>query len=132
MKSLYFYKLWLFIGMLLVAIVLFFSFAYFEPGTAEFEVPHADKVFHFLSYSSLGYWFSQCFFNRFFKRTLILLFVMGTSIEFLQPFTGYRTFDFFDIVANTIGCLIGIFLSHSFLKNGLSFVDQKLHQLTRS
>jgi len=33
--------------------------------------------------------------------------LMGIALEFLQGMTGYRTFDVFDMIANTIGVALG-------------------------
>jgi glycopeptide antibiotics resistance protein len=35
---------------------------------------------------------------------------MGLSLEILQSFTGFRQADIFDMVANTIGVGIGLFI----------------------
>ena len=42
-------------------------------------------------------------------RLLIFLFLYGITIEIIQFFTPYRTFSLFDVLANTIGLMLGFF-----------------------
>lgn len=39
---------------------------------------------------------------------LLLAFAYGVLIEVIQPYIPGRTFDYYDILSNTIGCFIGL------------------------
>ena len=99
-------KLWLFVGYLLVLVIIYSSLTS-DPVTI--EVRFFDKYAHTLSYFLLMGWFVQIYHSR---KTLLLfamLFVcMGIGLEFLQGLTGYRQFDTYDMLANTLGVLIAL------------------------
>jgi VanZ family protein len=53
------------------------------------------------------------------SMVFMICFTYGVAIESLQPLlVSDRIFDYFDIIANLIGCVIGIFLyNFVYLKN---------------
>lgn len=81
-------------------------------------VDFADKIFHFCAYIVLSMlWFYTCF--KFFKlernkalTTAVLgAVVFGIVIEVLQKeLTDYRSFEFYDALANTLGALLTAFI----------------------
>ena len=44
-------------------------------------------------------------------RLAVTLIAMGITIEYLQRATGYRTFEYADMLANTAGVTLGLILS---------------------
>ena len=66
-----------------------------------------DKLHHFLAYAWLMYWFRQVFFRWpwFWPAFLTLL---GIGLEFLKGWSGRRFFEFYDMVANTLGVFGGL------------------------
>jgi VanZ family protein len=77
-----------------------------SPPKVDFE--QGDKVGHFIAYGSLMAWF--CFlYRKAFSRVLYGAgFVsMGIGLEFIQGMLGYRTYEVFDMYANTLGVLLG-------------------------
>lgn len=80
------------------------------PPMGDFE--HSDKVKHLVAYSILSFfWLLSCYFGKVKIKILHLIFVLiayGVIIEVLQSnITSYRTGDLLDIIANSIGVLIG-------------------------
>ncbi|KAI8330451.1 hypothetical protein BC941DRAFT_475563 [Chlamydoabsidia padenii] len=73
-----------------------------------------DKVLHFGTFCIL----SICLYylwNLTFKRNLILtgsiLFFLTIGSEFIQGLLPYRTFDWYDILANVLGSLTGLMMA---------------------
>jgi VanZ family protein len=77
-----------------------------SPPKVDFE--QSDKLGHFLAYGSLMLWF--CFLYAALKARIAYaagFIAMGVVLEFIQGALGYRTYEVFDMVANTIGVLLG-------------------------
>ena len=119
-----FKHLWLAIGCLLIVYVFYSSL---RPDPIELDIDDFDKYAHTFAYFVLMGWFTQIYQQK--KRVLILavgFVLMGILIEILQGFSGYRQFDYYDMLANSSGVLLGWLLSMTPLKNTLSYFDQKL------
>jgi VanZ family protein len=76
-----------------------------SPPKAVFEA--SDKLAHLLGYGTLMFWFSQLY-----TRTTRIVYgasfiAMGVALEFVQGQLGYRTYEVFDMYANTLGVLLG-------------------------
>ncbi len=102
-----------------VVYTLLITVAFLSPATdiPEVNLPFLDKLAHVLIHWVLcviwlGYTFSGDRYhisNKIVFVVLLICFFYGISIEALQHwFTLSRKFDLFDIVANGIGCLIGL------------------------
>ena len=49
------------------------------------------------------------FFQKFpISTTLLISFVFGCMIEVIQPYIPGRTFDYYDIISNSTGCILGV------------------------
>lgn len=103
---------WLALGWLWVATVSYLSLMPHPPEPVSFD--GVDKLEHALAYTLLMLWFCQIVVA---KRARILLFiafvVMGVAIEILQGLSGYRYFEYADMLANTTGVLIGFCLAYT-------------------
>ena len=95
---------WLTIAWLLVAAVIVLSLVRVGGDPRS----QGDKVGHVLAYATLMFWFSQIY-ARGRTRLLIAaaLALMGVALEIAQGFTGYRSFEYADMAANTVGVAIG-------------------------
>ncbi len=69
---------------------------------------YQDKVMHFIAYTILAILYSLTVKNH--LKVLLCALVIGTSIEILQYFTPYRSFELLDIIADLFGSLLGILL----------------------
>lgn len=97
---------WLAVGWLWVAGIFYVSLMPHPPQPVHFW--SADKLEHALAYSLLMLWFCQVYRQRRSRVVLAsLLVVMGVAIEYLQRETGYRTFDYADMLANFTGVIVG-------------------------
>ncbi|HEV3007636.1 MAG TPA: VanZ family protein [Burkholderiales bacterium] len=78
------------------------------PAPPEVDIAHSDKLGHFAGYGLLMFWFAQLYQQRKSRIAYALGFVaMGVGLEFLQGQLGYRTYEVFDMYANTLGVLLG-------------------------
>ncbi len=97
---------WLGFGLVWVIAIFYFSLMPHPPQPMHFW--GADKLQHALTYCLLMLWFSQVYRQR--KSRLVLAMVlvaMGISIEYLQGETGYRLFEYADMLANVTGVVVG-------------------------
>jgi VanZ family protein len=78
------------------------------PSPPQVDVAHGDKLGHFAAYGLLMFWFSWLYAA---KRTRVAYAVaftaMGVGLELLQGQLGFRNYDVLDMVANTLGVLLG-------------------------
>ena len=76
------------------------------PPRLDFE--HGDKLGHFAGYGTLMWWFCLLYTRRTTRIAYALLWTcMGIGLEFAQGQLGYRTYEVYDMYANTLGVLIG-------------------------
>lgn len=102
------YHNWLVITVALSLIILVLSL---YPNNQASEVSGTvDKIYHIIAYLSLS--FLVALRNPF---TYILIFIylisFGISIELIQPYF-HRSFELLDILANTVGIILGIFFAY--------------------
>lgn len=70
-----------------------------------------DKTAHFLSFAATGFLWMK--FNGFWLKNFVWLLIFAILIEIVQyllPIEFHRSFDKYDILADTIGILIGFFI----------------------
>ena len=65
---------------------------------------HGDKWIHFILYFVLVSWFIQIY-QQWSSQFLVLVLsiVLGMTLEVLQGMTGYRSFDYYDALSNSMG-----------------------------
>ena len=121
-------KLWLILGWLLVALIIFLSLYPKPPQPLEFE--QSDKVSHILAYMILMLWFANIYPQRSSQLQLSIgFFVMGVCLELLQGMTQYRTFSYIDMLANGIGILLALYLAKTRLATYLLRLDTWLNSI---
>jgi len=97
---------WLALGWLGVAAIFYLSLMPHPPEPVHFW--NADKLEHALAYCLLMLWFCQVYRQRRPRLMLAMLLVaMGALIEYMQRETGYRFFDYADMLSNATGVLVG-------------------------
>ena len=78
------------------------------PHPPEIPISAGDKLAHLLTYITLMFWFAQVDIQHRQRLRWALAFIaMGIALEFAQGMTAYRSFDGFDMLANTVGVLLG-------------------------
>lgn len=97
--------LWLAIGYALVALIIFLSLT---PSPPSIDVEQGDKLGHLLAYGSLMFWFCQLYASRRSRIAHAIAFAaLGVALEFAQGMTDYRTFEYYDMLANATGVVLG-------------------------
>lgn len=115
--------IWLILGWLWVAVIFYLSLVPSPPQPVNF--PDADKIEHALAYGLLMLWFCQVCLRLTLRIWLALLLItMGIAIEYLQRATGYRTFDYADMLANAAGVMMGWLLASTGIVNVYNIIDQ--------
>ena len=94
-------------GIMLIMII--FTFSLFENLGSSLNVMN-DKIIHFTAYTALSFLVFRA--SRTFKRVLLFtgLVSLGLLTEFLQYSSGLRNFEYMDIIANTLGVLVGFLI----------------------
>ncbi|MDH5378514.1 MAG: VanZ family protein [Gammaproteobacteria bacterium] len=118
-------KKWLAFGWVWVALVWYVSLTPNPPDTS--GVMWGDKWAHFATYAFLLLWFAQVYKGKGLLFTVLTLVAMGVLIEFIQGYTGYRSFDYYDMLANSIGVGLGLLLSFSRLGHVLELIRMKVN-----
>lgn len=103
--------------LLVVAAILYLSLARTSAPDDMPQIPHADKIVHFIMYLGvmLAFYldvYRQSLSQKSFRRRLVwglfLCVVFGGVVELLQMYcTTYRTGDWWDWVADALGVLAG-------------------------
>lgn len=109
MNKLKFSNLWLSIGLLLIALVVGASFISNPCHALYFE--GRDKVGHFAVYMAITFCFAQLYTRNQARWVIALaLVILGIGVEYLQRSTGFHTFEYADMGANTVGVLCAMLL----------------------
>jgi VanZ family protein len=82
------------------------------------ELPHLDKVLHFIAYALLGALFLRAFKTSRIKNNVKLMLILsillsslyGISDEIHQYFVPYRSADLMDVLADILGGIIGVYI----------------------
>lgn len=124
------YRLWISIGWALITLIVYLSLTVSPPEILEFAF--ADKLKHLFAYSVLMGWFTQLYPSLKARRVWALaLFLLGVAVEFIQGWSGYRFFDVADMAANSLGVLLGWWLSTKWLAGSLLRVDSVLSRWSK-
>jgi VanZ family protein len=120
-----FARLWLTVGWVLILLVVFLSLSPEPPELIEFE--QGDKLGHLVAYLSLMLWFANIYSRKNQQISLsVAFFAMGAILEFLQGLSGYRTFQYSDMVANGVGVFLGWLLAKTWFGTFLLKLDKLL------
>jgi VanZ family protein len=83
------------------------------------EIKNADKFYHTFSYFVLAFFWLFSFYEKPQKKYIIVILciIFGIIIEILQnKLTAYRTGDVLDVLANTFGIILALFVFNLFSK----------------
>ena len=123
MKELKLKTLWLTIGWLLILLIWYLSLA--QDPLPKIEIENSDKLGHFLAYGLLMGWFAQIY-HQIKSRILLMagFIIMGIVIEFAQGMTDYRSFQYADMLADSIGVLFAVLITHGTMSRILLNVEK--------
>ena len=123
-------NLWLVLGVIFVLLVIVVSLIPDPPNPAEFK--GSDKVGHFSAYTFMMLWFAQIYARNRIRWVIALaLIMMGVVLECLQGLSGYRTFEYADMGANTAGVLFAMLLAQTPLAKVLIVVESSLFRFRK-
>jgi VanZ family protein len=119
-----FKRFWIVNGIGFVLLVVYLSLT---PDPPDLDVPYGMKIGHTFAYCWLMLWFAQIYRSGSARLRLVVAFcAMGILLEFFQGFTEYRTFEYSDMVINSVGVAVGLLLSTTPLQNGLAALESVL------
>jgi VanZ family protein len=75
------------------------------PAPPEVDIEDGDKLGHLAGYGATMFWFAQLYARRVLCAGGFV--AMGVGLEFVQGWLGYRSFELYDMLANTLGVLLG-------------------------
>jgi VanZ family protein len=110
-------RFWLLLGWLLVLFVIYLSLT---PDPVEVPVEQGDKFGHILAYAALMSWFANLYEGLARRIQFAIGFVaLGVVLEFVQGWTGYRSFEVADMAADAAGVAVGWFFAPPRIPNYL-------------
>lgn len=105
---------WLIGAWSLVGVVAYLSLMPNPPTPFEFRM--FDKVEHGIAYAAMSWWFCQIYQSaRSRLWVCVALLAYGVLIEILQGMTGYRYFEYADMLADGVGVVAGLLLARTVL-----------------
>ncbi len=126
LKNLKYIKTWFALGLLWVLIVIAVSLYPRPPDLS--SIRFGDKIVHSLSYFLLMFWFLQIIKVQAEIFMVLMLISVGIMIEILQGLSGYRTFDIYDMLANSFGVILAWPLKNTSL---VDLIDKLESQMMR-
>lgn len=123
---LHWFRIWWGIGWCWVALVWYLSLTA-KPPLPDLDIAFADKYGHLLAYAWLMGWFGnvyQCSHARIIYAVVFVL--MGVGLEFLQGIGAARLFEYADMLANTLGVVLGYLLVRGQLGQLLYSIEKRL------
>jgi len=98
------------LGWGMVAAIVWLSLT---PRPPQIDIEQGDKLGHLLSYGGLMLWFCLLYPRMKIRLAYAAGFIaMGIAIEFVQRWTGYRSFELADMAADALGVFAGWALAH--------------------
>jgi len=96
---------WHAVGWFGIGLLIYLSLT---PQPPEIPVEQGDKIGHSLAYATLMFWWAQLLVGTPERRWLAAALVgLGIALEYVQGWTGWRTFDYFDMLADAVGVALG-------------------------
>lgn len=115
-------RLWLALGWMLVLLVVYLSLT---PAPIEPEIHQGDKFLHALAYLVLMSWFANLYETPVERVSLAVGFIaMGITLEFIQGWVGYRSFEVADMGAGAAGVAFGWLLAPPRAPNYLGLAER--------
>ena len=115
-------RLWSSLGWIQVLLVIYLSLM---PGIEALPVEQGDKISHVLAYGVLMSWFANLY-GELHERWLLAagFIAMGIALEFVQRWTGFRTFEVADMMAGALGVAVGWVAAPPRLPNYLALLER--------
>lgn len=115
-------SIWLVMGWLLVLLVIYLSLT---PAPITLPIDEGDKFSHAFAYFVLMSWFANLYPGLSVRAWFAAGFItLGVVLEFVQLWTGYRSFEVTDMTAGALGVAAGWITAPPRLPNYLSFTER--------
>ena len=116
-------RIWIGVGWFGVALLIYLSLT---PTPPEIPIEQGDKIGHIAAYGVLMLWWAQLYLLP--RRAWIAsgLLALGVALEFVQGWTGYRSFEVADMGADLAGILLGWILAPPRLPNWFALSKRRL------
>jgi VanZ family protein len=113
------------LGWVLVGLVVYFSLIPSPPEPLRF--PAGDKLAHLSIYAGMMLWFGFIYLpGRAYRNLGVVLVMMGVILELIQGLTDYRSMEYLDMLANSIGVSLGWLLARTRLASTLAHLESRL------
>jgi VanZ family protein len=122
-RELHWYKWWLALGWMMIGAVIYLSLT---PHPLEIDVVQGDKMGHALAYLGMMIWFAQLYHRRLHVWWAVGFIALGAVLEYLQGWSGYRDFEYLDMVADAVGVVLGWLLGGTALMDVLSAFERRI------
>ncbi len=127
-KPLRWAPLWITVGLVIVMMFIYLSLVKISLPQIS-GLTSIDKIMHFTAYFVITSWFCQILARLSgFVLLGIFLAMMGIGIELLQGMTGYRSFEWYDMLANTTGIIAALLLNITAFGSLLYGIEQFFHR----
>ena len=121
-----YFNLWLSFGWVMVIALCYFSLIS-NPPEFNVEFKNFDKVRHFIAYFILMFWFCQLYRSNKARLIYVVFFItMGIVLEVLQGLGGVRYFEYYDMLANSLGVAVAWFITKQRLNNLFLYVENRI------
>jgi hypothetical protein len=120
-ESLRYTRLWKFLAWAMVVAVATLSLTLSPP---QINLILWDKAQHTIAYSVLMWTFLQAWEGSHVLRWVTLLLTVGVGLELLQGVMGVRLMEYFDMLANGLGVLLGYAAWRTPLGQGFRRIEQ--------
>ena len=120
MKEKYNLILFYWLPVFIYCLLIFIQSSYPSPIHAP-DLPHTDKLVHFLGYGLLGILFFRAFGTLRFnsgvvtRLSIVSSTIYGLSDEIHQYYVPFRSADITDLLADALGSFCGVFFYHLFM-----------------
>ena len=115
---------WLLLGWMLVFFVIYLSLT---PAPIEMPTEQGDKFGHAIAYAAIMSWFANVYGAPVRRVHFAIGFiVLGICLEFVQAWTGYRSFEVADMAADAAGVVVGLILAPPRIPNYLHGIEKLL------
>lgn len=115
--------LWRIIGWMIVAAIIYGSLT---PTPIDIPIHEGDKLGHMLAYSGLMTWFMQLYTRNAHIRLAVLCVSLGIAMEYAQLLSGYRDFEYLDMVADGVGVSIAWLLGGTAVSRVLAGLERRI------
>lgn len=122
-RDLRWFKLWSAIGWLLIVTVIYLSLT---PHPIEIDIEQGDKIGHAFAYFAMMGWFAQLYQRRSHVWWGLGFIALGIALEYLQGWSGYRDFEYLDMVADAGGVTAGWLLGGTAFAHLLRGLEQRI------